>query len=86
MTPKHARTQMELCARVLTQDAADMHAEGMNLIGQAAKLEQLAKILDDSQIVEVFKRLKDEGLLGLFSDEDLVDLDLADLNSTGGDA
>ena len=58
-----ARLHLEAAASALHTQAADAHAEGMFLEGQSARIEQLAKLLSDEELIRMRDLFVQEGLL-----------------------
>lgn len=69
---------MRAAAHVLHMKAADAHAEGMYLEAQSARIEQLAQVLSDEEVV----KMRD-----LFVAERVITVEkTVDVNTHGGDA
>lgn len=69
---------MKAAAHALHLKAADAHAEGMYLEAQSARIEQLAQVLSDEEVVKMRDLFKAEGVITV---EKTVDV-----NTHGGDA
>lgn len=75
-----ARLQLRAAATVLHHQAADAHAQGMSLEGQSIRIEQLAILLNDEEVLKMRNLFVEEGVLEI---ETQVGVDV---NSQGGDA
>lgn len=78
MPAEEARLQMQAAASELHVRAADAHAEGMYLEAQSVRIEQLAKILSDEELIKMRDLFVAEGVI--------VVEEKLDMSSPGGDA
>lgn len=75
---EEARLQMRAAAHVLHMKAADAHAEGMYLEAQSVRIEQLATILNDDEVIKMRDLFKAEGVITVEKS--------VDVNTHGGEA
>lgn len=71
-----AKLQIQAAAEVLTQRAANLHAEGMADLRAAVKLEMTADIAEGESIIAIRDRLVSDGVIEI----------LPSLNTYGGEA
>ena len=62
-----ARLHLRVCAHELHTQAAESHAEGVYFARQSARLDQLAEILSDDEVVKIRDSFVEEGAMEIIS-------------------